>query len=123
MKKKTTSGLLLIVISVICVSILGVIFAAITGSDIFKMIKVLFLYFGAPCCLSGILICTTKIIEGHCFGFGMVIYYGTAILSGILDHFIDATGSTLLSISFVIVVLCCYLYWIKNLKPNDDDDC
>ena len=122
MKKKTKSGLLLIVISVICVSILGVIFAVITGSDIIKMIKVLFLYFGAPCCLGGVLICTTKMKEGHCFGIGMAIYYGTAILSEILDHFIDATDSTLLFISFAIVALCCYVYWIKNIKSNNDED-
>ena len=127
MKDRTKSGLILIAIALAISVILGAIFALISSKErpfaenIWSLIEIMFWYFGAGCVLSGILVCVTKIDENHCFGLGLALYYGTIILAGILENIIHGPIQNILAVSFIIVALLCYIYWLKNLKPQDDD--
>ena len=87
-----------------------------------QLFKMMFWFFGAGVAVAGILAFTIPSVATHCAGFGMALYYGTVLLSGFLDRFITADLNERLIISFVIVALCCYIYWLKKLKPKAKED-
>lgn len=115
----------MIAISLGVTYVLALAFAVMNDSDnlfterLIESFKLIFWLFGASGVLVGILAITIPAIKDHAFGFGMFLYYGTMILSGFLENVIIADDIVLLIISFVIIALISYVYWINNLKPSE----
>lgn len=124
-KKNLKSGITMIAISICVTLMLALAFAVMNDSDVlfveklFESFELIFWLFGASGVLVGIIAITIPSIKDHAFGFGMALYYGTMILSALLEDVIIADDIVRLIISFVIITLISYVYWLKNLKPSE----
>lgn len=119
MKPRTKSGLLFIAISVAISSALGALLALMSGSEVLPLVTTLFWYFGAAGCVCGFLMCATKMKDNLCFGFGLTLYYGTIIVSGLLGGILYGPEQNQLFFAFVIVALACYIVWLTRFKDDE----
>lgn len=124
MRSRIKSALFLVLISILTVSIIGATIVAINGeftkSAFLNISKLLFWLFGAPFISAVILLLVTKLEAAHCISFGSALYYGTIFVSIFLNDFIITDEINLFIISFVLVALVCYIYWLKAIKNKEE---
>lgn len=118
-------GLIMIAISLILSILLGALFASLGHSEkpwlerMYISTEFMFWLFGAAGVAAGVLVIVLPAVGEHFFGFGCALYYGTIVVSMFLNDFIITSETNLLIISFILVALVCYIYWLKFLKPSD----
>lgn len=118
---RNQTAMLTIMISAAVSFFLGFVFALIPvgedttfSSKLLDCAEMMYICFGAGTSISGILMFITSIEEDYCFYIGNVYYYGTALLTAFLSKFVYGKTINLVIISFVIVVMACYIFLLKK---------
>lgn len=99
--------------------ILGLLFSTVT-KRFWVTTKWFFFMLGAPCFAGAFIALSFKVS----YYYGVALYYGTAVIATMLRSFIPRIEDDFF-ISFIIMALICYCYFLKqkiNKSRLDDSD-
>ena len=82
----------------------------------------MFLFFGGGPIAEIIILLITEIPKSACHTLGYVFFYTMIGCSFVIIKFFEVDDQSLVYVvSGVISGLCTYIYWLKKLKPNEDN--
>lgn len=120
LKNKYTYALFAILGSVVFSAFLAALFSII-GGNFWRLVQIVYLWFGAPLTVAGLLILLLNFKEELSYGYGCALYYGSALIASLLNKWFDITFKTSYIIAFVIVALLSYIFWLKHHKEKEEN--
>lgn len=117
MKNRVWLAVMMMLVSLAMSFVLGIFFGLIAG-NIRDAIIFIFLAFGAPGCVSALLLLITSIPDNLSWGFGLALYYGTLLLGNGICEYVGYEDSLHFFIAFVIVAMACYIAWLTYFKER-----
>ena len=101
-----------------CSVVLGLIFGAVVGGNIVRMVWILFrLLFAFPLVTAALLL-FTNMPDDYPLGFGAALYYTALVVAAAAESWWGISGSDATILGVVIAGLCCSVVWFGYFKPE-----